>query len=119
MRQFHQPHHDYVTAKPEQRWLGTTLRALFPTLSKELANDADGGPVWRVLRGGAIVSLERAAGSRTRILRIHRNHPPVTAYGAESFQNEARTFARAMMVGQWHREPDDSARGIGVMFIEP
>lgn len=111
------PHPDYL-AHPDHQWQGELLGALLPALTLELATHDNVGSVWRVLRGGALVSLGRDGESGKRVLRIRRSSCK-DEDAKQKFLLEVDVFRSKLGVRKWAREIDRETKGIGVLLLEP
>lgn len=115
------PHPDYAAASVRRRWRGRPLRQLWAELTRwaeHAAQTMDGVdlPIWYVLEGGALVSLD-FDGQGRRVLRIARSSAPDD--GGEAFQRECAVFARHFGVSDWTAELDPHAQGIAMLYREP
>jgi len=106
-------HPDFL-AHPDHQWYGGKLDTLLAALTMQCAQE--GGTVWRVLYGGALVSLRRE--NSKRVISIRRSKNP-GEQGAGKFANEIDVFMRAMKIQNWRKELDQLASGIGVLLYEP
>jgi hypothetical protein len=114
------PHPDFTTAPVHRRWRGRSLRELWATMerwARYAARDmsGDGLPVWYVLEGGALVSLN-VDGTGRRVLRIARSSKPADP---TAFARECAVFAQHFGITGWTPERDDSAPGIAAIYREP
>jgi hypothetical protein len=107
-------HADYLAAPLDRRYHGP-LRGLFLMLDAE--SSAKHATVWRVLRGGALVSMRRDEHGK-RVLRIARSKKPETGAHEQAWQREVDTFVSAWPeVAAWTRK-DSAFAGVAVEFVE-
>jgi hypothetical protein len=93
------------------------LSDLLTTLTAELAGRPEHTWAFRLLRGGALVSLRRDAQSR-RTLRIAREARPMNERARRRWESELDTFLRYLSPPTWLRAPDPQVTGIAALWIE-
>jgi hypothetical protein len=111
------PHPDFLRAPAHRRWSGGVLRGLLLLLDQEARTLQPEARAWRILPGGAQVSLWFTA--KGRRIRIARSEKPKTDRGPDLWRREIDTFARDFGVSSWTRGEDSEASGIAVILAEP
>ena len=109
-------HPDFTAAPPHRRYAGS-LRGLWVFLDYE-SKQRVGADCWRILPGGAVVSMRRRSDGK-RVLRIARSKKPEGAAAEQAWAREVDTFvAHWPDVAAWRRVDDADATGVAVEFHE-
>lgn len=110
-------HPDFLTAAVSRRYTGS-LRGLFVFLEAETHGKSN-SVAWRVLPGGALVSMRRGADGK-RVLRIARSKKPEGAAHTAAWRRECDTFVEHFVEpAAWTRVEDENAPGVATEFHEP
>lgn len=109
-------HPDYDAAPAVRRYTGS-LRGLFTFLDFE-SKQRIGHNCWRILPGGAVVSMKRRQDGK-RILRIARSKKPEGHAHEQAWLREIDTFVGYFVeCASWHRIDVPEAKGVAVEFHE-
>lgn len=109
-------HADFNRAPERKRYTGS-LKGLFVFLTFE-AQKLPGVWCWRILKGGAVVSV-RCQADGYRVLRIARSDRPEGDAAAEKWRRELATFLEHFGApATWQRVECGNVPGVAVEYYE-